>query len=94
VLLTFEPPVPTIGAARSCGAPVFAQPAPVLAEPLGAALIPWDQVDLLVPNEIEALALFAVGADLPVESPTAALAVELSVPNVVVTLGEAEVLPI
>jgi len=93
VLMTFEMPElairETIGAARRHGARVFVQPAPVLADPVAAASLPWDQVDVLVPNEIEARALLAArgASDLPTDSLAGALAAELGVPSVVVTLG-------
>ena len=67
------------------------QPAPVLADPAAAASLPWDQVDVLVPNEIEARALLndgEGGRDLPADDLAGALAAELRVPTVVVTLGE------
>ena len=68
VLMTFELPVPamreTIGAARRCGARVIVQPAPMVADPAAVASLPWDHVDVLVPNEIEARALLNGGADL------------------------------
>jgi ribokinase len=95
VLLTFELPVSTIretiGAARRGGARVFVQPAPVLADPARAASLPWDQVDVLVPNEIEAHTLLnggAGGGDLSVDGLAGTLAAELAVSTVVVTLGE------
>jgi ribokinase len=89
VLVTFEMPVATIGtaigAASSSGAYVVVQPAPMLADPSGAAALPWNQVDLLVPNEIEARALLR--GDPPVDDLAEAVAGELGVPAVVVTLG-------
>jgi ribokinase len=95
VLMTFELPLPTIctaiDVASRCDARVFLQPAPVLANPAGAASIPWDYVDVLVPNEIEARALLNVGDDDsdPLAYDLAgALAGELGVPTVAVTLGE------
>jgi len=93
VLITFEPPVAAvaeaIGSARRGGARVFLQPAPPLAEPTEAVLVPWDQVDVLIPNEIEARALLKDGDDLPVDGLAGALSRELGIPIVVVTLGEA-----
>ncbi len=77
VLLTFELPVPTIretiNVARHCGARVFVQPAPVLADPAAAKSIAWDLVDVLVPNEIEARTLLHGGDDVPVDDLAAAL---------------------
>ena len=66
-LVTFEMPVPTISAAievaSRSGARVFLQPAPLLADPTQAASLPWDQVDVLVPNEAEARALLQDNAE-------------------------------
>lgn len=93
VLMTFEMPVSavheTIEIAHRRGARVFVQPAPVLADPAAAASLPWDQVDVLVPNEIEARALLAAegAGELPADNLAGALADELDVPSVVVTLG-------
>jgi len=91
VLMTFELPVPTIrdtiNAAGRCGVRVFVQPAPVLADPASAASFPWDQVDVLVPNEIEARALLNGGTGLSADALAAALSRDLAVPTVVVTLG-------
>jgi ribokinase len=95
VLLTFELPVSTIretiGAAHRCGARVIVQPAPLLADPASAALLPWHQVDVLVPNEVEARALLdtgQVGRDLSADGLVGALTASLGVPTAVVTLGE------
>jgi ribokinase len=91
VLMTFEMPVPAIssaiGAARSAGARVFVQPAPVLADSGAARSLPWDQVDVLVPNEIEARALLDGGHAVAVGDLAGALSRELAVADVVVTLG-------
>ncbi|HVB43640.1 MAG TPA: PfkB family carbohydrate kinase [Streptosporangiaceae bacterium] len=96
VLITFELPVSAIreaiGAAHRCGARVIVQPAPVLADPAGALSLPWDQVDVLVPNEAEARALLGddqVGRDVPADGLAIALAAGLGVGTVVVTLGAA-----
>jgi len=91
VLLTFELP-PTvireaIVAARSGGGLVVVQPAPVLDESADAISPPWDQVDVLVPNEIEARALLKGGGRLAAKDLAGVLADELGVPGVVVTLG-------
>ena len=63
-LVTFEAPVPTIREvlklAHRCDAQVFLQPAPPLANPSGAAPLPWENVDVLVPNEAEARAILEV----------------------------------
>jgi ribokinase len=95
VLITFELPVSVIRqlifAAHSCGARVIVQPAPLLADPAGAASLPWDQVDILVPNEAETRALLSrsqVDRDLPADGLAGALATELCVDTTVVTLGE------
>jgi ribokinase len=89
VLVTFEMPAASIGAAVSAAASsdayVVVQPAPMLADPSAAAALPWDQVDVVVPNEIEARAL--VHDDPPVDDLAEAVAAELDVPTVVVTLG-------
>ena len=96
VLVTFESPVPAvreaIGTAHRCGALVIIQPAPMLADPSDAASLPWDQVDILVPNEAEACALLSdgqVGHGFPADGLASALAAELNVGTVVVTLGAA-----
>jgi ribokinase len=94
LLMTFELPVSTIhetiGVAHRCGAQVIVQPAPVLAGSAGAASLPWDHVDVLVPNEAEARALLSdsrADRDLPADALAGALAAGLDVPTVVVTLG-------
>jgi ribokinase len=96
VLITFELPVSTIreaiGAAHRCSARVIVQPAPLLADPAGATSLPWDQVDVLVPNEAEARALLGdseVGRGVPADGLASALAARLGVGTVVVTLGAA-----
>jgi ribokinase len=95
VLVTFELPVSaireTIMVASRHGVRVFVQPAPPLADPAAAASVPWDQIDVLVPNENEARALLNVGQadNLPSDDLAQAVAAELGVPTVVVTLGEA-----
>jgi ribokinase len=62
MLLTFEAPVPALGEAISLasrhGTKIFVQPAPVHSD-RAVATLPWDQVDVLVPNETEARALLA-----------------------------------
>jgi ribokinase len=95
VLITFElPPAAireAITLASGSGARVFVQPAPPLAVPHLNTLIPWDQVDVLVPNETEARAILeGIGSDCEhhADDLAAALATELAVPAVVVTLGE------
>lgn len=95
VLITFELPPATISeaicVARACGAKVFLQPAPPLAVPSDAALIPWDQVDVLVPNETEGRAILrGIGSvdSKHIDDLAQTLASELAIPIVVVTLGE------
>jgi ribokinase len=91
VLVTFEVPVLTIqeaiGASDRAGARVFVQPAPALANLADAASLPWHQVDVLVPNEIEARALLDSGQDVSVDELADALSRDLAVPTVAVTLG-------
>lgn len=91
VLVTFEVPVPAvrtaIDIAKSSDARVFMAPAPVLANSADAASLPWDRVDVLVPNEIEARALLNVNKDVPARELASALSHELQVPTVAVTLG-------
>jgi ribokinase len=96
VLLTFEMPAAAIWeaivAARDLDALVLVQPAPPLADSDAVASLPWDAVDVLVPNEAEARALLAGTSDgggLPAGDLAGALADGLGVPLVVVTLGEA-----
>lgn len=86
-------PVPaiceTLTRARLAGARVFVQSAPSLADSSAAESLPWDQVDVLVPNEAEARALLGGKADdLAARSLADALAALKDVPTVVVTLGE------
>ena len=93
VLVTFEIPVAAIREAistgRRSGARVVVAPAPLLADPADAASLPWDQVDVLVPNENEARALLAGGEDVPAGELAGALSRQLGVPTVAVTLGAA-----
>ena len=44
------------------------QPAPLLADPAAAVSLPWDQIDVLVPSEIEAHALLNGGEAHDVDS--------------------------
>lgn len=98
VLLTFEMPVSAIRAtielAYHYGALVVVQPAPVLAFPGDAAALPWSCVDVVVPNAVEAKALLGDSQTehgegyLSTESVAKALARDLGVPRVVVTLAE------
>lgn len=90
-LITFEMPVPVVSAAieaaSSSGARVLLQPAPVLADPAQAASLPWDQVNVLVPNEAEARALLKGADDVSAAELAALLSRELGVQTVVVTRG-------
>jgi ribokinase len=68
ILITFELPHAAIreaiALANRCETPVFLQPAPPLADLSGYAIIPWNQVHVLVPNKTEALAILqGVGSD-------------------------------
>jgi ribokinase len=93
VLMTFEAPAEsireTICSAARGGAQVVVQPAPPLADPAAAVSLPWNRVDVLVPNEAEARALLATSqkGDLPADQLAGALSAELGVSTVVVTLG-------
>ena len=95
VLITFELPPNTISdairLARRCGARVFLQPAPPLAVLSDVTSIPWDQVDVLVPNEAEGRAILkgiGSGDAKHIGELAQTLNSELAVPTVVVTLGE------
>src|ERR1022692_2295837 len=98
VLMTFELPVSTIcetvNLASRRGVRVIVQPAPPLADAAAVASLPWDKAGVSVPTRSkppEARALLSVGQTdrhLPAEELASALACELSVPFVVVTLGE------
>ena len=96
VLITFEAPVSTIreaiALAHRCDARVFLNPAPALADPTVIAALPWRNVDVLVPNEAEARAILeGLGVSrqpLKIDDLASAIASELSVPLVIVTLGE------
>ena len=93
VLVTFEIPVSAIREAISTGqrggARVVVAPAPLLADSADAASLPWEQVDVLVPNENEARALLSGGEDVRAGQLAGALSRELGVPTVAVTLGAA-----
>jgi ribokinase len=91
-LVTFEMPLAaireTISVARDHDVRVFVQPAPPLANQADARLVPWDQVDVLVPNEEEARALLNGDGDISADDLAGVLSRDLAVPTVVVTLGE------
>jgi ribokinase len=92
-LLTFEMPpsaiCESISVAHDHDLRVFVQPAPQLANYADAKLMPWDKVDVLVPNEEEARALLAGDRDVPADELARSLSCELAVHRAVVTLGEA-----
>jgi ribokinase len=96
VLITFEAPISAIREAITLtsrgDARVFVNPAPALADPAAVAALPWRNVDVLVPNEAEARAILeGLGVSrqpLQIDDLAVALASELSVPLVIVTLGE------
>jgi len=96
VLITFETPISTIREAitlaHRCDARVFLNPAPALANPTAVATLPWRSVDVLVPNEAEARAILeglgVIRQPLKIDDLASTLASELSVPLVIVTLGE------
>lgn len=94
-IVTFEAPAAVhdaLGLAKTSGALVVLSPAPINpAVCIGA--LPWDDVDVLVPNEAEAIALLhAVGCKPPEQSLLAdALADATGVGTVIVTLGSAGV---
>jgi ribokinase len=93
VLVTFEMPVTSIRqairSASEAGATVIVQPAPALPDDRAAIGLPWDGVDVVVPNESEARRLLPAGGagEVPVEDLAEALAGQLEVPMAVVTLG-------
>jgi ribokinase len=95
-LITFEAPASTlreaITLAHLCDARVFLNPAPTLTDRTSVAALPWRNVDVLIPNEAEARAILedlGVSQQLLEEDDLAsALAFHLSVPLVIVTLGE------
>jgi ribokinase len=93
VLLTFEMPPESVGAAivaaSEWGRRVVVQPAPVLQDPGAARALPWDRVDLVVPNRVEARALLTGSeADQVADDQLArVLAGQLGMRHVVVTLG-------
>ncbi len=93
VMVTFEMPISpvreAIRAGRDAGAVVIVQPAPVFHDRAVARTLPWDGVDVLVPNEAEARALLASprAAEIPAGHLAGALALAYDVGTVVVTLG-------
>lgn len=96
VLVTFEVPPPAvrdaIHRAHRRGATVVVNPAPPLRHLGEVATLPWDRVDLVVPNEAEGQALLANGhsSDHAERGSLAGtVAQALTVPKVVVTLGDA-----
>ena len=95
VLITFEMPQESIREAmtiaKDSGAMVIVQPAPPLATPPEGISLPWHLADAVVANEAEARALLSGFRDrqLQADELATALADELNVPLVVVTLGKA-----
>ncbi|HVB41193.1 MAG TPA: PfkB family carbohydrate kinase [Streptosporangiaceae bacterium] len=92
VLLTFEMPPESIRQAIMTASDqrtsVIVQPAPVLCDRATGRAMPWDRVDLLVPNEAEARALLdGRDSEIPADRLAGALARQLSVPKIAVTLG-------
>jgi ribokinase len=91
VLMTFEMPAESVSeairAGNRGGTQVFVQPAPAFADPADAKSLPWELVDVLVPNETEARALLS-GTDAAGGGLAQQLSVDFAVPTVVVTLGE------
>ncbi len=96
LLATFEMPAAAvheaIWTASRNGTRIIIQPAPSLPDPGAAVSLPWEKVDIIVPNEAEARALLdaATGGQccIPAEELALALADELGTRTVVVTLAE------
>jgi ribokinase len=95
VLITIDLPATAVAevvrAARAGGTLVVVNPAPLPADPATIAAIPWEQVDVLVPNEAEARALLLADGPAsggPRVALPRALADHLRIPFVCVTLGE------
>jgi ribokinase len=90
VLMTFEMPPEsiseTIRLASDHGTGVIVQPAPVLQDEAAARSLPWDLVDLVVPNRDEARRLLVDG-QLPEVLLARAINEQFGVQRVVVTLG-------
>jgi ribokinase len=85
-----EPVAHVAAVARAAGTLVAVNPAPLPAGPSVFAAVPWDLVDLVVPNEAEARALLPAGHRGrvgPAEDLAAAVGETLRVPQVCVTLG-------
>ncbi len=79
-----------VTAAAKAATRVVVNPAPAPADPAVVGAVPWEQVDILVPNETEARALLAgrAAARGPAGRLAEAVAETLGVPTVCVTLGE------
>ncbi|CAO5190404.1 hypothetical protein FAIPA1_70068 [Frankia sp. AiPs1] len=91
-VVTFEFPhaaADLVAAAARLGRWVVVHPAPAASRPELVRAMPWDLVDVLVPNEAEARALLVghPGANGPAGQLADALAENLGVPTVCVTLG-------
>lgn len=93
LLVTFESPGQAAGiitAASDQGMHVVLNPAPLPSDPAVIESFPWEQVDILVPNEAEARALLSglPAVHGPVEHLADAVADALGVRTVCVTLAE------
>ena len=93
MLATFEMPAESVSAAIDLasdhGARVVVQPAPQLRDAGAARRLPWSRVNVVAPNRTEARALLAGAgaAGLPDDRLASAVAKQLGVDLVVVTLG-------
>lgn len=89
-LMTFEMPPQAIGEtirlASESGSRVIVQPAPALRDEAAARSLPWDLVDLVVPNRGEARRLLD-DRQVPEVALARAITNQLGVQRVVVTLG-------
>lgn len=93
VISTLEPRLPAVAEViergRKAGGLVVVQPAPMKPPRGEVAALPWQQVDLVVPNESEARAMLGDRAsDLAPEELVKALSAQLGGPQVVITLAE------
>ncbi|OAA25733.1 ribokinase [Frankia sp. EI5c] len=93
LLVTFDSPEEVgrlISAAGERGLRVALNPVPLAADPSVLGDVPWEKVDIVVPNEVEARALLHGhrAADGPAHRLADAIADELGVPTVCVTLAE------
>lgn len=94
VLITFETPEPIREAAeiaKDTGTRVVLNPAPLPTDPSTLVDVPWEQVDILVPNEAEARAILPAGHPArtgPADQLPEALATTLGTPLVCATIAE------